>query len=85
MALVLIVDEEDIVIQVVKVALELVGHTILTATQAATGEHGIRDLKDEMSREILAAFNTAGIGVASSTYDIVGLPSITVKLDKEPA
>lgn len=37
---------------------------------------GTRDLKDAMSRDILAAFDEAGIGIASGTYDIVGLPPL---------
>ncbi|MGI8436444.1 MAG: mechanosensitive ion channel family protein [Chthoniobacterales bacterium] len=38
--------------------------------------HGIRTLKDKMSREILRALDAAEIGIASATYDIVGLPPI---------
>jgi small-conductance mechanosensitive channel len=40
---------------------------------------GTRDMKDKMSREILSAFEDAGIGIASATYDIVGLPPIRVE------
>ena len=47
-----------------------------------TTDHGIRDVKDSMSREILQGFNQAGIGVASSTYDIVGMPPLTIKMDQ---
>lgn len=43
--------------------------------------HGARELKDAMSREILAAFDEAKIGIASGTYDIVGLPPVRVTLD----
>jgi small-conductance mechanosensitive channel len=39
-------------------------------------ERGVRGVKDAMSREILAALEEAKIGIASSTYDIVGLPPI---------
>lgn len=42
-------------------------------------DHGIRELKDAMSREVLAALDAAGIGIASSTYDIVGLPPLRVE------
>lgn len=42
-------------------------------------EHGIRSVKDAMSRDIISAFDAAGIEVASSTYDIVGLPPIRVE------
>jgi small-conductance mechanosensitive channel len=36
--------------------------------------HGARELKDARSREILAGFDAAGVGIASATYDIVGFP-----------
>jgi small-conductance mechanosensitive channel len=45
--------------------------------------HGARALKDRMSRDILQAFDEAGIGIASATYDIVGLPAIRV-VDSTP-
>jgi small-conductance mechanosensitive channel len=38
--------------------------------------HGARALKDAMSRDILQAFDEAGIGIASATYDIVGFPAL---------
>nr|MDQ6930682.1 mechanosensitive ion channel family protein [Candidatus Eremiobacteraeota bacterium] len=40
--------------------------------------HGARELKDAMSRDILGAFDEAGIGIASATYDIVGMPPLRV-------
>lgn len=43
--------------------------------------HGVRALKDAMSREILSALDNAKIGIASSTYDIVGMPAIHVSLE----
>lgn len=42
-------------------------------------DHGIRDLKDAMSRDILQALDEAGIGVASATFEIVGLPPLRVE------
>ena len=63
-----------------RVYVHLTDNWIELSVRFVTGEHGIRDLKDTMSREILAGFTEAGIGVASSTYDIVGLPPITVKV-----
>jgi small-conductance mechanosensitive channel len=45
--------------------------------------HGVRDLKDAMSREIIGAFDDAGIQIASSTYDVVGMPAIRVQLDAD--
>ncbi len=44
-------------------------------------EHGIRDSKDAMSRDILAALEAAGIGIASATYEIVGLPLLRLRTE----
>jgi small-conductance mechanosensitive channel len=38
--------------------------------------HGIRNVKDAMSRFVVDEFDKAGIGIASATYDIVGFPEI---------
>ena len=45
-------------------------------------DHGIRELKDAMSREILAALDDAGIGIASATFEVVGLPPL--RLERAP-
>ena len=39
-------------------------------------DHGTRTIKDAMSREIMARLDAAGIGIASATYEITGLPPI---------
>ncbi len=44
-------------------------------------DHDIRGLKDRLSREIIANLDKAKIGIASSTYDIVGLPPIRVQME----
>jgi small-conductance mechanosensitive channel len=41
-------------------------------------EHGVREVKDRMSRQILREFEAAKIEVASGTYEIVGVPPIRV-------
>ena len=41
-------------------------------------QRGVREIKDRMNRDILTALDAAGIGIASATFDIVGLPSISV-------
>jgi small-conductance mechanosensitive channel len=41
--------------------------------------HDIRGLKDRISREILSGFDEAKIGIASSTYDVVGFPPIRLE------
>jgi small-conductance mechanosensitive channel len=43
-------------------------------------DHDIRALKDRMSRTIKARLDAANIGIASSTYDIVGMPPIKVEM-----
>ncbi len=47
-------------------------------------DHDIRGLKDRMSRDVQDKFASAGIGIASSTYDIVGMPPIKVELSQPP-
>ena len=44
----------------------------------AVEDRGIRDAKDAISRDILAALDEAGIGVASATFEVVGLPPLRV-------
>ena len=42
-------------------------------------DHGTREIKDAMSRDILRALEARGIGIASATYEITGLPAITIE------
>jgi small-conductance mechanosensitive channel len=42
-------------------------------------DHGVRDLKDAMTRDILAALDKAKIGIASATFEIVGLPKLRIE------
>ena len=44
-----------------------------------TREHGARDVIDKMSRDILQEFDEARIGIASATFEIVGLPTLKVE------
>ena len=41
--------------------------------------HGIRNVKDAMSRVIVDELDKVGIGIASATYDIVGFPPIEIR------
>lgn len=41
-------------------------------------DHGVRDLKDAMTREILAAFDEAGLEIASATFELVGAPPLRI-------
>ena len=42
-------------------------------------DHGTRDIKDALSREVLAGLDAAGIGIASATTEIVGFPTLKVE------
>lgn len=46
-------------------------------------EHGARNVKDKMSREILEEFDGAGIGIASATFEVVGLPPLVLRDERE--
>lgn len=46
-------------------------------------DRGSREIKEAMSREIITAFDAAGIGIASATYDIVGLPPVRIRRGKD--
>ena len=45
-----------------------------------TRERGVREIKDALSREVLAGLGAAGISVASATFEVVGLPPVRVDL-----
>ncbi len=42
-------------------------------------DRGIRDLKDAVTRDILKAFDEAGIGIATTAYNIVGFPPLHIE------
>jgi len=46
-------------------------------------DHGVRKVKDAMSRDILSALEEAQIGIASATFEIVGLPPLQIKDGRE--
>jgi small-conductance mechanosensitive channel len=48
-------------------------------------DHGTREIKDSMSREVMAALDAAGIGIASATYEITGLPPVLMRQDSSRA
>jgi len=45
-------------------------------------DHGIRAVKDAMSRQILQALEEARIVVASATFEVVGLPALHIERGK---
>jgi small-conductance mechanosensitive channel len=48
------------------------------------GTHKIRNAKDAMSRHIVVEMDKIGVGIASSTYDIVGFPPIQLRSPPAP-
>jgi small-conductance mechanosensitive channel len=56
----------------------LTDNWLALSVRFVTRERGVRELKDAMSREILANLDAAGISVASGTYEIVGVPPIKI-------
>lgn len=48
-------------------------------------DRGIRDVKDAMSRDLLHELDAAGIGLASTTFEIVGLPPLRIQGDGRAA
>ncbi len=43
--------------------------------------HGVRDVKNRMAREVLRNLDAARIGLASATFEIVGLPKVDVSVE----
>ncbi|HET9101071.1 MAG TPA: mechanosensitive ion channel domain-containing protein [Acidobacteriaceae bacterium] len=48
------------------------------------GTHAVRRLKDRIGRDMLDGFEKANIGIASSTYDIVGFPPLRWEGSEKP-
>ena len=44
-----------------------------------TKDHGVREQKDAMSRDILQGLDAVGISIASATFEIVGLPPLHIR------
>jgi len=67
-----------------KVYYRLTDNWIELTVRFFTADHGTRDRKDAMSREILAEMNKAGLQVASGTYAIVQVPKLQVTMQPAP-
>ena len=63
-----------------RVFIRLTDNWVEMAVRFVTEDHGVRQIKDAMSRDILDGFDREKIGLASGTYDIVGLPEVRVRL-----
>jgi small-conductance mechanosensitive channel len=66
-----------------RVFLRLTDNWIELAVRFIVPNHGIRDVKDKISREMLDGFEKAGIGIASGTYEIVGMPPLEVNMSEQ--
>ena len=62
-----------------RVYMRLTDNWVELTVRFITRDHRIRDVKDKMSRKVIDALDAAKIGVASATFDIVGLPPVTIK------
>jgi len=62
-----------------RVFLRITDNWIELAVRFLCPTHNVRELKNKISRDILSGLEQAKIGIASSTYDIVGLPPIRIE------
>lgn len=68
-----------------RVYYRLTDNWIELAVRFFTTDHGTRERKDAMSREILERMTAAGLQVASGTYAVVQMPKLQVVLDHASA
>jgi small-conductance mechanosensitive channel len=61
-----------------RVYLRLTDNWVELTVRFVVNERGVREVKDQMSREILAALEQNDIGIASGTFEIVGLPPLRI-------
>jgi small-conductance mechanosensitive channel len=62
-----------------RVYMRITDNWVELAVRFLCGTHDVRGVKDRISRDILRDFDAAGIGIASGTYEIVGVPPIRVE------
>jgi small-conductance mechanosensitive channel len=65
------------------VFLRLTDNWVELSLRFLSRERGIRQLKDRMSRDILAQLEAAKLEIASGTYEIVGVPPIKVEVARD--
>ncbi|MEW6267979.1 MAG: mechanosensitive ion channel family protein [Thermodesulfobacteriota bacterium] len=58
-----------------RVFLRMTDNWIDLTVRFLAADHGVRDLKDAMTRDILAGFRRRGLSVASPTLEVVAVPS----------
>lgn len=62
-----------------RVFLRITDNWVELSVRFLCGTHDIRGLKDRISRDILSGLEASHIGIASGTYEIVGLPPIRIE------
>jgi small-conductance mechanosensitive channel len=65
-----------------KVYWRLTDNWLELAVRFLSPDHGTREIKDKMSREIITRLDEVGIGIASATYEITGLPPLRLTRDR---
>lgn len=55
------------------------------AVRFVVRDRGIRDVKDAMTRDLLRELDAAGIGIASATFEVTGLPALRLATADRPA
>jgi small-conductance mechanosensitive channel len=60
--------------------IRLTDNWIEMAVRFVVEDHGIRETKNRISRDILEGLSREKIGIASGTYEIVGMPPIRVQM-----
>ncbi len=58
----------------------LTANWIAMSLRFVVPDHGSRGIKDQLSREIIGNLKAAGLGIASGTYQIVGVPKLQVAI-----
>jgi len=59
-----------------RVFVRLTDNWIELSLRFISHDHGSREIKDKMSRDIIRDLGAAGIGIASTTFEITGLPPL---------
>jgi len=62
-----------------RVYMRITDNWVELAVRFLCGTHDIRGVKDRISRDILRDFDATEIGIASGTYEIVGVPPIRIE------
>jgi small-conductance mechanosensitive channel len=62
-----------------RVFLRMTDNWIEMSVRFLANDHGVRGLKDAMTRNILAGLKEAEIGMASSTIELTGLPAVRLE------